>query len=41
VAWVEGSYLRTKWHLDPSNRLEYTNVSDRTDRIGLNNGPIA
>jgi len=35
-------YLRTKWHLDPSNRLAtigYTNVTDRQDR--QDNCPIA
>ena len=32
MAWAE-AYLRTKWHLNPSNRLAtITNVTDRQDR---------
>jgi len=41
MTWAE-AYLRSKWHLDPSNRLAtvYTNVTRETDRQ-TDKAPIA
>jgi len=39
VAWAE-AYLRTKWHLDPSNRLATIHQRFRQDRQ-TDNGPIS